>query len=390
MSKKPLSEHSRLDKKGRVAIKGRGATNNAEGRFAKTVIDELLFSEQVGDLTTELVQLNQEDSFFAPSQLRNELNPPKTQLREEKSRTILTKNVSPDVPFEQSINPYQGCEHGCVYCFARPTHSYWDLSPGLDFETQVLYKKNARTLLLNALSKKSYLCKPIALGANTDPYQPAEKDLKITRDILEVLHECRHPLTIVTKSGLIQRDSDLLAEMAKENLVSVAISVTTLNKGLKAKMEPRATSHQKRLETIEFLTKKGVPVSVLAAPMIPFINDQELESILAASWKAGARQAAYILLRLPHEIKELFVDWLETHFPDRKERVLNTIRVSRGGKLYQSEFGTRMRGEGVFADLLSKRFHVAARKLGFSERDNKALNTQLFRAPNLSGQESLF
>lgn len=375
-----------------TAIKGRGSTSNLEGRFAKTSIDDLFFSEQVGDFTTELIERSEGDAFFAPSQLRDRLNPPKTRLREEKSRTIITKNVSPDVPFEQSINPYQGCEHGCIYCFARPTHSYWDLSPGLDFETQVFFKKNARVLLLNALGKKSYRCKPIALGANADPYQPAEKQLGITREILEVLADCRHPFTIVTKSGLIQRDIDILADMAKDDLVSVAISVTTLSAELKTLLEPRATSYQKRLETIRLLTEQGIPVTVLAAPMIPFINDQELEPILEASWEAGARQAAYILLRLPHEIKDLFVDWLQAHYPDRKERVLNTIRVSRGGKLYQSDFGSRMRGEGVFADLLSKRFEVAARRLGFTERDrdHKVLNTHLFRAPNPSGQESLF
>lgn len=386
--KRPINSESA--KINRSAIKGRGSTSNLQGRFAETSVDDLFFSEQVGDFTNELFERGEGDAFFAPSQLRDRLNPPKTRLREEKSRTIITKNVSPDVPFEQSINPYQGCEHGCVYCFARPTHSYWDLSPGLDFETQIFFKKNARALLLNALGKKSYRCKPIALGANTDPYQPAEKQLGITRDILEVLADCQHPFTIVTKSGLIQRDIDILVDMAKDNLVSVAISLTTLSAELKTQMEPRATSHQKRLETIKFLADQGIPVTVLAAPMIPFINDQELEPILEASWEAGARQAAYVLLRLPHEIKELFVDWLQAHYPDRKERVLNTIRVSRGGKLYQAEFGARMRGEGVFADLLSKRFEVAARRLGFSERDNKALNTQLFRAPNPSGQESLF
>ena len=364
------------------ARKGRGALSNHEGRFALQSVDRGLLAEMVGEGISKHADFLDDD---VEQPFENLL---KTQLIAEKAKTIITKNQSPDVPFEQSINPYQGCEHGCIYCFARPTHSYWDLSPGLDFETKIFYKENARELLTKALGKRNYQCKPIALGANTDPYQPVEKQLNITQDILEVLHQYRHPVTIVTKGSLITRDLDILSDMASNNLVSVAISLTTLDVSLKNIMEPRACAPKRRLAAIKELTAAGVPVSVLASPMIPFINDSELEAILAAAREAGAHSASYIFLRLPHEIKDLFVEWLQDHFPDRAARVLNTIKAARKGKLYQSEFGQRMRGDGVFADLLAKRFQVAISRLGYQQRNSFQLATEHFVAPGRCGDSS--
>lgn len=345
--------------------KGRGALTNPGNRFESwqkehfddgwDSLDEALTERPVRELTTDF------------------------------TKKIIARNQSPDVPFEQSINPYRGCEHGCVYCFARPTHAYLGFSPGLDFETRLTYKPNAAELLKKELAAKSYVCKPITLGINTDAYQPVERHLGITREILEVLSECRHPVSIVTKSALIERDLDILVPMAEQGLVSVMVSVTTLKPELARVMEPRAAAPHRRLQIIEQLRAHGIPVGVLLAPVIPVLNDSEMEDILKAVKNARAQTAGYVLLRLPHEVKDLFSDWLQVHFPGMAEHVLNRIRDSRGGKLYDAGFGTRMKGEGLYADLLSRRFGLALKQLSFPGM--KALNEGLFSPPILPGSQ---
>lgn len=287
-----------------------------------------------------------------------------TRLTPDHARTIITRNQSPDVPFDRSINAYQGCEHGCIYCFARPTHAWYERSPGLDFETDLFFKPTAPELLRAALARPRYRCRPIAMGTNTDPWQPAERRLELTRQLLEVMLETRHPVTLVTKSSLILRDLDLLAALAERNLVHASISVTTLDDTLKRRLEPRTASPPARLRTIATLADAGVPVGVMAAPIIPALNDCELESILTAASAAGARRAGYILLRLPHEVAPLFKDWLDTHYPERREHVLSILRQCRDGALYRAGWGQRMRGSGVFAELLEKRFRSATKRLG--------------------------
>jgi DNA repair photolyase len=295
---------------------------------------------------------------------------------------VITTNDSPDVGFDQSINPYRGCSHGCVYCFARPTHAYLGLSPGLDFETKLFYKVDAVKILEAELSKPKYVCKPIALGINTDGYQPLEKRLEITRGILAVLTRCRHPVTIVTKSALVLRDLDLLADLARDRLVSVMLSVTSLTNDIKRTLEPRTASPQARLRVIQQLAQAGIPVGVLVAPVIPAVTDHEMEDILAAAKEAGASSAGYVLIRLPHEVKILFREWLSRHYPDRAEHVMSLINQTRGGKDYDAKFGQRMSGTGVFAELLRMRFELARRKCGFdSSRDRHDLATDLFRPP---------
>jgi len=310
----------------------------------------------------------------------------------DRARSVITSNDSPDVGFEVSINPYRGCAHGCVYCFARPTHSYLGLSPGLDFETKLFYKADAVNILEAELAKPKYVCKTIALGINTDGYQPLEKRLQITRDILAVLTRCRHPVTIVTKSALIIRDLDLLTDLAKDKLVSVMVSVTSLTNDIKRNLEPRTASPQARLRVIQQLSEAGVPAGVLVAPVIPAITDHEMEDIMAAAKEAGASRAGYVLLRLPHELKIIFRDWLAQHYPDRAKHVMSLINQSRGGKDYDSQFGTRMRGTGPYADLLRTRFELAKRKLGFAGADERyELDTSLFRPPiKATAQLSLF
>lgn len=303
------------------------------------------------------------------------------------TRRLITRNSSPDINFDRSINAYKGCEHGCVYCFARPTHAYLDLSPGLDFETRIFYKTNVESLLRAELAAKSYTPATIALGTNTDPYQPVEKLRQNTRKILEVLLAHRHPVSIVTKGALIERDLDLLAELAGYGLVSVMLSITTLDNRLKAKLEPRAASPAKRLQVLRQLRHAGVPTGVMVAPLIPWVNDMELEDILGAAAKAGAQRANYILLRLPSEVKTLFAEWLAVHYPERAQHVLNLIRDTRGGELYKSAWGERMRGTGPVAGLLAKRFEVAARRLGLTAQATP-LRCDLFRVP--SPQRSLF
>ncbi|GAB4345339.1 MAG: PA0069 family radical SAM protein [Gammaproteobacteria bacterium] len=313
----------------------------------------------------------------------------KTELRPDPSRTVLTWNRSPDVPFDRSLNPYRGCEHGCIYCYARPTHAWLDLSPGLDFETRLFYKPDAADLLRKALSQPGYRCDLLGLGTNTDAYQPAERRLGITRRVLQLLNECRHPVGVITKSSLVERDIDILREMAQDHLVQVQISVTTLRPGLSRILEPRAAAPHRRLRTIATLSEAGIPVGVLVAPVIPALTDEEVESILAAAREAGAAFAGYILLRLPHELKVMFADWLGTHFPLKAERVLNRLRDMHGGRLYDSNFATRRRGAGPYADLLERRFEVARRRLGY--RAAPEYNTQRFHPPdNDSPQLKLF
>jgi DNA repair photolyase len=298
----------------------------------------------------------------------------------DKSREVIARNQSPDVPFDRSINPYRGCEHGCIYCFARPTHAWLGLSPGLDFETKLFAKEGAAEALRRELSKPGYRPEPLALGANTDPYQPVERRYAITREVLTVLAEAKHPVTIVTKSDLILRDLDILTELAQQRLARVMISVTTLDQSLARKMEPRAPTAVKRLAALRQLSASGVPCGVLAAPMIPAINDSELEAILEESAAAGARSAGYVLLRLPLEIKALMEEWLAAHFPDRKDKVLKLVRETRGGRLYDSRFGLRQRGSGPYAELLAQRFRLACKKLGLN-RDDWRLERGLFRKP---------
>lgn len=304
------------------------------------------------------------------------------------SRSVIARNQSPDVPFDRSINPYRGCEHGCIYCFARPTHAWLDLSPGLDFETRIHYKPDAARLLRAELARPGYRCAPIALGINTDAYQPGERRFGLTRSLLEVLLEHRHPVSIVTKSALIERDLDLLAELARANLVEVAISLTTRDRQLARRMEPRAAAPERRLETLRRLRHAGIPTSVLVAPVIPFLNDDELEDLLAAARAADALDAGYVLLRLPLEVAPLFEDWLNRHYPLKAERIMKRMRDCRGGANYDSRFGLRMRGEGVYADLLRARFRRAHGRLGF--QPSPPLDCEVFRVPDRPEQLGLF
>ncbi|MFP6805904.1 MAG: PA0069 family radical SAM protein [Pseudomonadales bacterium] len=301
-----------------------------------------------------------------------------TVVLEENIKTIITSNQSPDIDFEFSINPYRGCEHGCIYCYARPSHAYWGLSPGLDFETKIISKPGAAKLLRKTITKAKYECSPICIGANTDPYQPLEAKLHTTREILEVLQEYRHPFSIITKSQLITRDLDILADMAANRLCSVAVSVTTLDDALKRKLEPRAASGKARINTIRKLSEAGIKVTMLVAPVIPFINDAEIETILEAGREAGAVSANYIFLRLPLEVADLFREWLVEHYPQKSDHVMSLVKQSRGGQDYQSGFGRRMVGEGVFAKMIGERFRIAKRKLGFVDSDRFSLDTSQF------------
>ena len=313
-----------------------------------------------------------------------------TEVRADPARSIIARNKSPDINFDQSINPYRGCEHGCVYCYARPSHAWLDLSPGLDFETKLFFKENAAALLEKELGRSGYRPSSIALGSNTDPYQPVERRLRVTRSILEVLDRCHHPVGIVTKSALIERDIDLLASMARRGLASAILSITTLNAGLKRIMEPRTSSPRRRLEAVRALSDAGVPVGVLVAPIIPCINDAEIEDILAASREAGAAVANHTLIRLPHELKGLFREWLETHFPERAAHVMSIVRQCRGGRENDPRFGHRMRGSGVYADLIARRFATGRRRLGFDRKLAAPDCTRFVPPIPASRQRSLF
>ncbi|SDS38305.1 DNA repair photolyase [Pseudomonas asplenii] len=304
-----------------------------------------------------------------------------TEVRIERAKTVISRNTSPDLPFDRAINPYRGCEHGCIYCYARPSHAYWDMSPGLDFETRLIAKSNVAEVLEQQLSKPGYRCAAINLGSNTDPYQPIEREHRLTRQTLEVLLRYRHPVTIVTKGSLILRDLDLLVELARQRLVAVMISLTTLDDELKRILEPRAAAPKARLRAIRVMREAGIPVGVLCSPMIPMINDCELENLLAEAHAAGAQSAAYMMLRLPLEVAPLFEEWLAAHYPQRAAHVLSLVRQSRGGELYDSRFGARMRGEGPFADLLAQRFAKTLKRLGLDWREGFNLDCSLFCPP---------
>lgn len=355
-----------------LARKGRGAVSNGTGRFEPC--DRTREDDGWGSLSEE----------WSPRL--------ETEVAVDAARTVITRNQSPDLPFDRSINPYRGCEHGCVYCFARPSHAFLGLSPGLDFETRLFEKPNAAALLTAELRKPGYRCDTLALGTNTDPYQPIERDRGITRSILQVLSDCNHPVSIVTKSALVTRDIDILADMAQRRLVSVLLSVTTLDRDLARTLEPRAPTPFRRLAAVEALADAGVPVGVLTAPIIPAINDHEIEAILRRAADAGAASAAYVLLRLPLEIKHLFAEWLRCHFPERAGRVMSLIRQTHGGALYKADFGTRMRGSGAYADMVRKRHRLACERLGLvASRAATVHDASRFTPPALPGdQMSLF
>ncbi|POZ52511.1 PA0069 family radical SAM protein [Methylovulum psychrotolerans] len=347
-----------------LTYKGRGSISNTAGRF------EPQHSEAADDGW---------GSLDAP------LPPLATEILTDSSKSVISYNDSPDLPFDRSINPYRGCEHGCIYCFARPSHAYLGLSPGLDFETRILVKPAAAQLLREELGKRNYRCAPLALGTNTDPYQPLERQQKIMRQILEVLAQARHPLSIITKSALIERDIDLLAAMAAQGLVSVHLSVTTLDRHLARTLEPRATAPQRRLQAITALRGAGIPVGVMVAPVIPALTDHELEAIVKAAHAAGASSAAYVFLRLPLEVADLFEQWLRQHYPLKADHVLNLIRESHGGKTYDSDFRHRQRGTGAYADLIGQRFRLICKRLRI-DQPLPALHTDLFRKPEAGGQ----
>ena len=358
---------------GEAPERGRGATFNPQNRYrreGREAYDDG-WPAQAGDATSDA-----------------EPEPLRTTVTIQPARTIIAHNASPDIPFTQSINPYQGCEHGCIYCYARPTHAYHDLSPGLDFETKLFAKPDAPALLRAEIAKRGYRCDPIALGTNTDPYQPIEREWRITRGILEVLCEHEHPFTIVTKSALVERDLDLIAPMAAKNMARVYISITTLDKALARSLEPRAATPPRRLQAIGTLRDAGVPVGVLAAPVIPQLNDRDIEAILEAAAANGARHAGWIMLRLPLEVAPLFRDWLDAHYPLRAEHVMSVLRQLRGGRDYDARFGARMRGTGPFAELIEKRFALACKRLGLN-RDREPLDTSRFRPPVPAGPRQL-
>src|SRR6266404_4223364 len=317
-----------------------------------------------------------------------------TSVTEERARSIISRNDSPDIGFSQSINPYRGCEHGCIYCYARPSHAYLELSPGLDFETKLFAKTNAAELLRAELSKPGYAPSPIAIGANTDCYQPIERKFGITRQIVEILAECEHPFTMVTKSALVERDLDLLAPMAKKNLVKVFVSIGSLDRALARKLEPRAASPQRRMDVLRNLAQAGVPCGVMVAALIPGLNDKTLQEVLEAASAAGAAEAAYVIMRLPNELKELFKEWLAAHYPERAGHVISIVRQMRGGRDNDPRFGSRMTGTGLFAELIEKRFEIACRHFGLNGhgagRKPPSLDCSRFRPPCAAGQMQLF
>ena len=356
--------------------RGRGAGANPSGRFEA-------YARVTKDRDWDFGDGWDDKNIDAP--------PPRlaTTVRVDAPRTIIARNTSPDVPFDRSINPYRGCEHGCVYCFARPTHEFLGLSAGLDFETKLVAKPDAPALLAQELAKPRYKCAPMAMGTNTDPYQPIERDWKITRGVLEVLAAANHPVAFVTKSNLIVRDVDILGPMAARNLAAANLSITTLDRHLARTMEPRAATPQRRLDAVRALADAGVPTGVMVAPVIPGLNDSEIESILQAAAKAGATSAAMIMVRLPYGAKDLFADWLTEHFPDRRDRVLGLIRTVRAGAESSASFFERQSGSGPVAAMIKQRFAAACRRFGLN-RSNVKLDTSQFVPPDLSGQLGLF
>ena len=351
--------------------KGRGAGINPEGRFENVARESL------------------DDGWNTTPD--DDLPALKTHVTIERVASIIARNDSPDIPFTQSINPYAGCEHGCVYCYARPSHAYRNLSPGIDFETRLFAKVNAAEKLREELSRPGYRCEVISIGANTDPYQPIEREHRITRGVLEVCAEFNQPFGIVTKNAMVERDLDILVPMARKNLVNVFISVNNLDHDLARRLEPRCSAPARRLQAMKKLSDAGVPVGVLCAPVIPFLTDHQIEAVLEAAWENGARQAGYVLMRLPWEVKDLFKDWLERHYPLKAKHVMSRVQAMRGGRDNDPNFGSRMRGSGELAALLAQRFKKACQRLGFNaESRNKALDTTQFRRPTRAGQLSLF
>jgi DNA repair photolyase len=352
-----------------ITFKGRGAADNRQGRFEREEREAF------------------DDGWEGEGE---EQRGPRTEVTLTQARSIISRNHSPDIPFTQSINPYQGCEHGCIYCYARPSHAYLGLSPGLDFETKLFAKANAAELLRAELSRPGYRCEVISIGANTDPYQPIEREYNITRRILEVLAQCDHPLGIVTKSALVERDLDLLAPMAKKGLVHVFVSIGTLDHELMRRLEPRSTAPTRRLEVLRALSEAGIPCGVLVAPIIPFLNDRDMEAVLERSSAQGAGIAGYQILRLPYELKDLFKDWLARNYPLKAARIMSQIRQMRGGRENDPRFGTRMSGEGIFAKLQERRFRLACERHGLNLHGRNQLDTTRFKPPAAAGQLSLF
>jgi len=363
----PLKTHNH---QAAAPLKGRGAGINPEGRF-------------------EHISREEYDDGWGADAGDSEAPRLKTFVTVEHAKSIISRNDSPDVPFTQSINPYRGCEHGCIYCYARPSHAYLNLSPGLDFETRLFAKTNAPGLLREELSRPGYACEVISLGANTDPYQPVEREYRITRGILEVLSECDHPVGIVTKNALVERDIDILAPMAKKNLATVFISLNNLDHDLARRLEPRCSAPARRLEAMRRLSAAGIPTGVIVAPVIPFLTDHQIEPVLEAAYGAGARGTGYVLMRLPWEVKDLFRHWLETHYPLKAKHVMSRVHQMRGGRDNDPNFGSRMSGSGELAELLRKRFDIACQRLGFNPR-SWALDTTRFRKPRRDGQLALF
>lgn len=351
------------------SCRGRGATMNPDGRFESATREEI------------------DDGWLGADDCDVSRTP--TLVTAERVRTIISRNKSPDVAFNLSINPYRGCEHGCIYCFARPTHSYLNLSPGLDFETRLFAKVNAAACFEKELARPGYACETISIGTNTDPYQPAEREWKVMRSLLEVAARYNQPLGIVTKNALIERDLDILVPMAQKGLVAVFVSITTLDHGIARRMEPRASAPSRRIEAVRRLSAAGVPVGVMFAPVVPFLTDGELESVLEAAAGAGAIQAGYILLRLPFEVKDLFRDWLNQHYPLKAAHVMSRVHAMRGGRDNDPHFGSRMRGEGELAKLLHKRFRIACNRFGLKP-NQRHLDVSQFRRPSLDGQLDMF
>ena len=371
------------------ALRGRGATDNPANRFERLHVEADEWSASGGP--DPGAEGPSPEAAGESGSAGCDAGPPSPETRfyRDASRTILARNDSPDVGFDVSINPYRGCEHGCIYCYARPTHEYLGFSAGLDFETKIMVKEDAAVLLRERLMSPRWTPQPIAMSGVTDPYQPVERRLGVTRSCLEVLAAFRNPVSLITKNQLVTRDADLLAELAAHDAAAVAVSVTTLDRELQRVMEPRTSIPARRLDAIRALSEAGVPVRVMVAPVIPGLTDEEIPSILEAAADAGATRASYIMLRLPHGVKNLFSDWLEAHVPDRRARVLNRVREVRGGGLNESRYGARMRGEGVYADQLRQLFETARRRAGL-EADGVALSTAAFRRPRTDGQIDLF
>ena len=368
----PSSTSSDLPAQARRAVRGRGAVSNPEGRF-------------------ETIRHQWEDDGWSHELLDETAARPRTEVTEERARSVISRNDSPDIHFTQAINPYRGCEHGCIYCFARPSHSYLNLSPGLDFETKLRAKSNLAEVLRIDLAKRGYVVSPINIGSNTDPYQPVEKRWQLTRAALQVLAECHHPCTIVTKNALVERDLDILVPMARENLVQVFVSINSLDNQLAAKLEPRASAPHRRIKAIRTIAEAGVPVGVLVAPIIPALNDKDMEAVLEQAADAGALCAGYTTLRLPYELKALFREWLALHAPQRAAHVMSLVQQMNGGRDYDSDFATRMRGQGVFAELLRRRFDLASRRHGYGRARELKLDTSRFVPPRKpSPQGDLF